>query len=67
MTVTQSSATQMSFPESGIGHYVTELQLHMSLQAKNLVPSFPPTSEGVRQLLHESQTNLEKLASRQMA
>lgn len=47
--------------------YVAELQLHMSLQAKNLVPVLDPSNDSLHQLLHESQTNLEKLVSRYKA
>ncbi|MEA5468349.1 hypothetical protein [Spirulina sp. 06S082] len=58
-----------------ISEYVAELQLHMTLQARNLVPSFPewtvpeqaktqPLDSRV-QLLQESQANIEKLVSRQ--
>ena len=51
--------------------YVAQLQLHMSLQAKNLVPNLPNThscnqSEYTRgQLLHQTQTLVEKMTSRQ--
>jgi hypothetical protein len=46
--------------------YVANLQLHMTLQARNLVPSLKQTVEGSReQLLHQTQANFEKLISRQ--
>ncbi|MGK7928582.1 MAG: hypothetical protein AB4290_25660 [Spirulina sp.] len=52
--------------------YVAELQLHMTLQAKNLVPSFPEgentsnaTVDSRVQLLRETQADMEKLFSRQ--
>lgn len=44
--------------------YVAELQLHMTLHARNLVPSLDNTSDHRCQLLHETQACLEKLASR---
>lgn len=50
-----------------MGEYVAQLQLHMALQAKNLVPSLEHPQDGRHQLLHESQLHLEKLASRQIA
>lgn len=45
--------------------YVAHLQLHMSLQARNLVPTVTHTSDTRSQLLHETQAHLEKLVSRQ--
>jgi hypothetical protein len=46
--------------------YVAHLQLHMALQARNLVPSLKHTQEGSREeLLHQTQANFEKLVSRQ--
>jgi hypothetical protein len=59
-----------------ISQYVAELQLHMTLQARNLVPSLDRpkhNSLGDRevdsriQLLRESQAELEKMVSRQSA
>jgi hypothetical protein len=48
-----------------IGEYVADLQLHMTLQARNLVPSLKPTRDSREQLLQESQAQLEKFFSRQ--
>ncbi|KAF3885405.1 MULTISPECIES: hypothetical protein [Nostocales] len=46
--------------------YVAHLQLHMTLQARNLVPSLKQTVEDSReQLLHQTQAHFEKLVSRQ--
>ncbi|MEB3179860.1 MAG: hypothetical protein VKL59_12615 [Nostocaceae cyanobacterium] len=46
--------------------YVAHLQLHMALQARNLVPPLKQTQESSReQLLHQTQANFEKLISRQ--
>ena len=45
--------------------YVAHLQLHMSLQARNLVPTVTHKSDTRSQLLHETQAHLEKLVSRQ--
>ncbi|MDF5732117.1 MAG: hypothetical protein PUP92_29970 [Rhizonema sp. PD38] len=45
--------------------YVAHLQLHMALQARNLVPPLKQTLEDSReQLLHQTQANFEKLVSR---
>lgn len=49
-----------------LSEYVAHLQLHMTLQARNLVPSLKPTLLDSReQMLHQTQANFEKLVSRQ--
>ncbi|HLP88337.1 MAG TPA: hypothetical protein VK184_07085 [Nostocaceae cyanobacterium] len=49
-----------------ISEYVAHLQLHMTLQARNLVPNLKQPQQDTRQeLLHQTQANFEKLASRQ--
>ncbi|WP_414566230.1 MULTISPECIES: hypothetical protein [unclassified Anabaena] len=46
--------------------YVAHLQLHMTLQARNLVPNLKQTLEDSREeMLHQTQANFEKLISRQ--
>ena len=45
--------------------YVAHLQLHMALQARNLVPTLTKTADSREQLLHQTQANFEKLVSRQ--
>ncbi|BAZ17453.1 hypothetical protein NIES4071_93320 [Calothrix sp. NIES-4071] len=45
--------------------YVAHLQFHMTLQARNLVPTLKPSIEDSReQLLHQTQANFEKQISR---
>ncbi|MCW6037945.1 hypothetical protein K4A83_16935 [Spirulina subsalsa FACHB-351] len=55
--------------QEDLSEYVAHLQLHMALQARNLVPSFNPSlhspEDSRQQLLHETQANFEKLISRQ--
>ncbi len=47
--------------------YVAHLQLHMTLQARNLVPPLKLTmSDSREQLLHQTQAHFEKLVSRQV-
>ncbi len=47
--------------------YVAHLQFHMTLQARNLVPSLQQTSLDSRsELLHQTQADFEKLISRQV-
>ncbi|WP_019505384.1 hypothetical protein [Pleurocapsa sp. PCC 7319] len=50
-----------------IGEYVAQLQIHMALQARNLVPTLTNTSLGNsrQQMLRETQAVIEKFASRQ--
>jgi len=48
-----------------MGDYVADLQLHMTLQARNLVPTLTDSRDSRQQLLHDSQAIAEKLASRQ--
>ncbi len=49
-----------------ISEYVAHLQLHMTLQARNLVPTLKQTQADSReQFLHQTQANFEKLISRQ--
>jgi hypothetical protein len=45
--------------------YVAHLQLHMTLQARNLVPSLTQNSDRRENLLHQTQADLEKMISRQ--
>ncbi|MCC0176867.1 hypothetical protein I4641_07735 [Waterburya agarophytonicola K14] len=50
-----------------ISEYVAQLQLHMALQARNLVPALNSTgiNSSRQQMLQETQAVVEKLASRQ--
>lgn len=49
-----------------VSEYVAQLQLHMTLQARNLIPNITTQTKDSRaQLLEETQANLEKLVSRQ--
>ena len=45
--------------------YVAHLQLHMALQARNLVPTLTQAVDSREQLLHQTQAHFEKLVSRQ--
>lgn len=49
-----------------LSEYVAHLQLHMALQARNLVPSLSQTIVDSRQqMLHQTQATFEKMVSRQ--
>jgi hypothetical protein len=63
---------QFSNPASreDFSEYVAHLQLHMALQARNLVPTLTQTSrlqtpDSREQLLHQTQADFEKFVSRQ--
>lgn len=45
--------------------YVAHLQLHMALQAKNLVPTLSQAHDSRQELLQQTQADFEKLVSRQ--
>lgn len=49
----------------GVGAYVADLQLHMTLQARNLVPNLTQARDSREQLLQQTQADLEKFISRQ--
>lgn len=46
--------------------YVAHLQMHMALQARNLVPSIKSVTNSREQLLRDTQADFEKIASRQL-
>lgn len=60
-----SKQTESELFHENIGEYVAQLQLHMALQARNLVPNLVQANDSREQLLHETQANIEKLVSRQ--
>lgn len=53
------------FCREDISEYVAQLQLHMALQARNLVPTLTKASDSREQLLQQTQATVEKLVSRQ--
>lgn len=59
--------TQPGLQREDIGEYVAQLQLHMALQARNLLPNMTSTTttDSRQQMLQETQAIAEKLASRQ--
>jgi len=46
-----------------IREYVAQLQLHMALQARNLVPSLTNTRDSREKLLQDTQATIEKIVS----
>lgn len=63
-----SRSQQPHYPavREDFSEYVAHLQLHMALQARNLVPKLTNTSDSREQLLHQTQANIEKHISRQI-
>ncbi len=62
----QSKGLASDSVREDFSEYVAHLQLHMALQARNLVPTLTSTVVDSReQLLHQTQAIFEKLASRQ--
>jgi hypothetical protein len=49
----------------GVSAYVADLQLHMTLQARNLVPNLTVARDSREQMLQQTQADLEKFVSRQ--
>ncbi|MBV6623711.1 MAG: hypothetical protein KI793_12375 [Rivularia sp. (in: Bacteria)] len=61
-TFTSNQGVREEFSE-----YVAHLQFHMTLQARNLVPSLKQNSADSRgELLHQTQADFEKVISRQV-
>lgn len=53
--------------QEDLSEYVAHLQLHMALQARNLVPPLTQKVEDSReQFLQQTQATFEKMASRQI-
>nr|WP_319421923.1 hypothetical protein [Pleurocapsa sp. FMAR1] len=68
MDIQPQNVEQDVFRED-IGEYVAQLQLHMALQARNLIPNLTDRVGSInnsrQQMLQETQAIIEKFASRQ--
>ena len=63
----QSEGLTSDWVREDLSEYVAHLQLHMALQARNLVPSLTQQVVDSReQLLQQTQATIEKIASRQI-
>ena len=58
-------AAQLAAGEE-MSDYVAHLQMHMALQARNLVPTLTNAADSREVFLHQTQAHFEKLASRQL-
>ncbi|MGB8699858.1 MAG: hypothetical protein WCD18_10620 [Thermosynechococcaceae cyanobacterium] len=63
----QSQTRQAASPafREDLSDYVANLQLHMTLHARNLVPSLSGSGDSRESLLHQTQATFEKHVSRQ--
>lgn len=63
----QSTNQDRETLKEDISEYVAQLQLHMALQARNLVPTLHSAgiNDSRHQMLQETQAIIEKFASRQ--
>jgi hypothetical protein len=64
-TPPQQNLARDSAMGAEISDYVAHLQLHMALQARNLVSDTLKSGDKLQALLHETQAQCEKLSSRQ--
>lgn len=64
-TQTLQTEFQADLLREDFSDYVANLQLHMSLQARNLLPPLTQSQDSRSQLLQDTQAAFEKLASRQ--
>ncbi|MBF2056850.1 MAG: hypothetical protein IGQ45_06430 [Cyanobacterium sp. T60_A2020_053] len=53
--------------QEDVSDYVAHLQLHMSLQSRNLLPSMNKTKDQNHNFVYESQATIEKFTSRELA
>lgn len=60
----ETANVTQSITQENMGDYVAQLQLHMTLQARNLVPNLTQNQDPRQQLLQETQATVEKFASR---
>jgi hypothetical protein len=57
---------QQTSPREDISDYVAHLQVHMSLQSRNLLPQINQSKDSPDNLLYQTQVNVEKLTSREL-
>lgn len=62
----QFKISEQNLLREDISEYVAQLQLHMTLQARNLVPPLTEINNSREQMLQETQAIVEKLVSRQI-
>lgn len=60
-----SNQLSNSLLREDFSEYVAHLQLHMSLQARKLVPTLTRAADSREEMLHQTQATFEKYVSRQ--
>jgi hypothetical protein len=65
VALSEKFAPALTETREDFSEYVAHLQLHMALQARNLLPSLGHTGDSRNNLLHQTQADVEKLVSRQ--
>lgn len=65
VALSEKVAPALTETREDFSEYVAHLQLHMALQARNLVPSLHSASDSRHSLLHQTQADIEKIISRQ--
>lgn len=60
-----SNQLSNSLLREDFSEYVAHLQLHMSLQARKLVPTLTRAADSREEMLHQTQATFEKHVSRQ--
>lgn len=62
---TSSQLPEHELVREDFSEYVAHLQLHMALQARNLVPALSQSNDSRQELLQQTQADFEKQVSRQ--
>jgi hypothetical protein len=65
VALSEKFAPALTETREDFSEYVAHLQLHMALQARNLVPSLGNVGDSRHNLLHQTQADIEKMVSRQ--
>jgi len=65
VALSEKFAPALTETREDFSEYVAHLQLHMALQARNLVPSLGSAGDSRHNLLHQTQADIEKFVSRQ--
>lgn len=65
MTVNSHNSIQPL--KEDVRDYVAHLQLHMSLQSRNLLPHLNQVKDSRDHLLYQTQVQIEKISSRELA
>jgi len=65
MNIKYNDSTTIKTPDE-LSDYVAHLQLHMSLQSRNLLPKINQNQDHRSNLLYETQAMTEKFTSREL-